>query len=87
MIIKIEDKEFESKNITRLYPAAVIKTGDGDEMTQISLEWIETNKRKVEVVGYGLFVNIGKDVKYSFVYDTQEEMEALMYRVVKELQG
>jgi len=87
MIIKIEDKEFESKNITRLYPAAVIKTGDGDEMTQISLEWIETNKRKVEVVGYGLFVNIGKDVKYSFVYDTQEEMEALMCRVVKELQG
>lgn len=87
MIIKIEDKEFESKNITRLYSAAVIKTGDGDEMTQISLEWIETNKRKVEVVGYGLFVNIGKDVKYSFVYDTQEEMEALMCRVVKELQG
>jgi len=87
MIIKIEDKEFESKNITRLYPAAVIKTGDGDEMTQISLEWIETNKSKVEVVGYGLFVNIGKDVKYSFVYDTQEEMEALMCRVVKELQG
>jgi len=56
MIITIEDKQFDTKEITQLYPAAVVKTGQGDETTQVSLEWIEVEaKGKVELVGYGLF--------------------------------
>ncbi|HHD78049.1 MAG TPA: phosphomannomutase, partial [Epsilonproteobacteria bacterium] len=41
MILTIEDKQFDTKEITQLYPAVVIKTGYEEETTQVSLEWIE----------------------------------------------
>jgi len=76
MIITIEDKQFDTKDITQLYPAAVVKTGHEDETTQMSLEWIDLeSKGKVEIVGYGVFVNLGEEEKYSFVFDTREEMD------------
>jgi len=53
MIITIEDKQFDTKDITQLYPAAVIKTVYEDETTHVSLEWIEMeSKGKVEIVSY-----------------------------------
>jgi len=87
MIITIEDKQFDTKNITQLYPAAVVKTGHEDETTQVSLEWIEVEaKGKVEIVGYGVFVNLGEEEKYSFVFDTREEMDAAIGRIASQLQ-
>jgi len=86
MIITIEDKQFDTKEITQLYPAAVIKTGHEDETTQVSLEWIEVEaKGKVEIVGYGLFVNLGEEEKYSFMFDTKEEMDAAAGRIAAQL--
>jgi len=86
MIITIEDKQFDTKEITQLYPAAVIKTGHEDETTQMSLEWIDVeSKGKVEIVGYGVFVNLGEDEKYSFVFDTREEMDAAVGRIAAQL--
>ena len=88
MIITIEDKQFDTKDITQLYPAAVVKTGHEDETTQVSLEWIEVEaKGKVEIVGYGLFVNLGEEEKYSFMFDTKEEMDAAAGRIATQLQG
>ena len=76
MIITIEDKQFETKEITQLYPAAVIKTGYEDETTKVSLEWLDLEAEgKVEVVGFGIFVHIGEEEKYEFVYSTREEMD------------
>ena len=87
MIITIEDKQFDTKDITQLYPAAVVKTGHEDETTQVSLEWIEVEaKGKVEIVGYGLFVNLGEEEKYSFMFDTKEEMDAAAGRIAAQLQ-
>ncbi len=86
MIITINDKQFDTKKITRLYPAAVVKTGHEDETTQVSLEWIEVEaKGKVEVVGYGIFINLSEEEKYSFMFDTREEMDEAIGRIAKQL--
>jgi len=88
MIITIEDKQFDTKDITQLYPAAVVKTGYEDETTQVSLEWIEVeSKGKVEIVGYGVFLYLGEEVKHSFVFDTREEMDAAIGRIASQLQN
>jgi len=87
MIITIEEKQFDTKDITQLYPAAVVKTGHEDETTQVSIEWIEVEaKGKVEIVGYGLFVNLGEEEKHSFMFDTREEMDAAAGRIAQQLQ-
>jgi len=87
MIITIEDKQFDSKEMTQLYPAVVIKTGYEDETTQVSLEWIDVEaKGKVEIVGYGVFVNLGEEEKYSFIFDTREEMDAAIGKIAAQLQ-
>lgn len=87
MIITIEDKQFDTKKITQLYPAAVVKTGYEDETTQVSLEWIEVEaKGKVEIVGYGLFVHLGEEEKHTFMFDTREEMDAAAGRIAAQLQ-
>jgi len=76
MIIRIQDKEFDTANMTQLYPAAVIKTGFEDETTQVSLEWLDVEaKGKVDVVGFGIFIHLGEEEKYSFIFDTKEEMD------------
>lgn len=86
MIITIENKQFDTAKITQLYPAAVVKTGHEDETTQVSLEWIEVEaKGKVEIVGYGLFVNLGEDEKYTFMFDTREEMDEAVGRIAEQL--
>ena len=87
MIITIEDKQFDTKQITQLYPAAVVKTGYEDETTQVSLEWIAVEaKGKVEIVGYGLFVHLGDEEKHTFMFDTKEEMDAAAGRIAAQLQ-
>jgi len=87
MIITIEDKQFDTKQITQLYPAAVVKTGYEDETTQVSLEWIAVEaKGKVEIVGYGLFVHLGEEEKHTFMFDTKEEMDAAAGRIAAQLQ-
>ena len=86
MILHIEEKEFDSKKITQLYPAALIKTGYADETTQVSLEWIEVEaKGKVELVAYGIFVHLGEEEKYSFLFDTREEMDEAIARISQQL--
>ncbi len=88
MIITIEDKQFDTKNITQLYPACVIKTGYEEETTQVSLEWIEIeSKGKVEIVGYGVFVNLGEEEKHSFIFDTREEMDAEIAKIAAQFKS
>lgn len=86
MIITIEDKQFDTKEMTQLYPAVLIKTGYEDETTQVSLEWIDTEaKGKVEIVGYGVFVNLGEEEKHSFIFDTREEMDEAIAKIASQL--
>ncbi len=82
MIINIEDKQFDTSKITQLYPAAVVKTGYEDETTQVSLEWLEIEaKGKVELVGYGIFIHFTEDEKYTFMFDTKEEMDVAVGKI------
>lgn len=86
MIITIEDKQYDTKDITQLYPAVVIKTGEAEETTQVSLEWIDNEaKGRVEVVGYGIFLNLGEENKNSFIYNTREEMEVAIGKIASQL--
>ncbi len=76
MIITIQNKTIEQKDIKKLYPAALVKTGHGDEVTEISLEWIDTEGgSEVEIAGYGIFVMTKDNQKLSFLYSSREELE------------
>jgi len=87
MIITIEDKQFDTKDITQLYPACIIKTGVFDETTQVSLEWIEAEaKGRVEIVGYGIFINLNEDIKHTFMFDTKEKMDSAIGKISQQLQ-
>jgi len=87
MIITIQEKQFDTKEITQLYPAAVVKTGYEDETTQVSLEWLEVEaKGKVEIVGYGIFVHLGEEEKFSFIFPTKEEMDEEVGRIAAQIQ-
>ena len=74
--ITIEDKTFKLKDIKQLYPAVLVKTGHGDETTEMSLEWIDIeSKGRVDIAGYGLFIRISDEEKHSFIYKTREELD------------
>jgi hypothetical protein len=76
MIITIQEQEFDTTKIKQLYPAAIVKTGYKDETTQVSLEWLDVEaKDKVELVGYGIFVHLREDEKYTFMFNTKEELD------------
>ena len=86
MIITIEDKEFDIKEITQLYPAAVVKTGNEDETTQVSLECLDVEaKGKVEVVGFGIFIHVGEEERHTFMFDTKEKMDEAVGRIASQL--
>ncbi len=88
MIITIEEKQFDTKRITQLYPAALIKTGYGDETTQASLEWLDTEaKGRVEVVAYGIFVHLGEEEKHRFLYETREQMDAAAREIAEQIRS
>ena len=88
MKLRIENKTFDIRDITQLYPAALIKTGYKEETTQVSLEWIDNEaKGRVEVAGYGIFVHLGDEEKHAFVFDTREEMDALAADIAAQIQG
>jgi len=84
-LISIENKTFKKEDIKKLYPAAIVKTGFEDETTQISLEWLETEcNGAVEVVEYGVFVNLKDGSKHSFLYKTREEFDEAIERLAKQ---
>jgi hypothetical protein len=86
MIITIQNKQFDSAKITQLYPAAVVKTGFEDETTQVSLEWLDVEaKGKVEVVGFGIFLHLGEEEKYTFMFDSKEEMDEEIGQIASQL--
>ena len=86
MIITIKEKQFDTAKITQLYPAAIVKTGHGDETTQVSLEWLEVEaKGKVELEAFGIFVHLGDEKKYSFVYESREALDVAIGELAAQL--
>lgn len=86
MIIKIENRDINLSNIKQLYPAGIVKTGYEDETTQVSLEWLEIEaKGKVEVVGFKIFVELKNSEKFSFFYDTKEQLFNSIANISKQI--
>lgn len=74
--ITINNKTFNLKDIKQLYPAVLVKTGYKNEVAEMSLEWIDIeSKGRVEIEGYGIFVRISEEEKYSFLYNSRKELE------------
>ncbi len=77
-MFKIEDQVFQKEEISRLYPAAIIKTGYEDEVTQISLEWVDeqiSKGQKVEIVHFAIFVYLKNQSVKSFSYPDRTALE------------
>jgi hypothetical protein len=84
--IKIEDKRFNLKDIKQLYPAVLVKTGIEEETTEMSLEWIDIeSKGRVEIAGYGLFVRISEEEKYSFIYESRDALNEAIAKVAVQI--
>jgi len=84
--IVIEDKKFNLKDIKQLYPAVLVKTGIDEETTEMSLEWIDIeSKGRVEIAGYGLFVRISEEEKYSFIYKSREALNEVIGDVAEQI--
>jgi len=87
MILKIEDREFNTKDIKQLYPAGIVKTGYKDETTEVSLEWLDIEaKGKVEIMGYAIFIHLKDNEKISFIYKTKELLDIAIGKLSKQLQ-
>lgn len=84
--IIIEEKQFDLQVVKGLYPAVLVKTGYEDETTEMSLEWIDIEaKGRVEIAGYGIFVVISDEEKYSFLYDSRDELNIAMGKLAAQL--
>jgi len=53
MIYTYEDEEYDLTKVTRLYPAVTVAVPGGDT-AQVSLEWADLKKDKIEVAYYVL---------------------------------
>ena len=86
MIYESKEGPLNLDKITRLYPAVVVEMQG--EMAEMSLEWMEMNEGKVNIVHYVLvfdFSPLNEDVKErtTLVYETKDELMAEIQKVAK----
>ena len=86
MTIKINDEEFDALDIKRLHSAVLIKTDDDDGTKEVSLDWIDKEENAdAEIVGYGIFVDLGDDDIYEFMFDTREALTKALDFTTKQI--
>ena len=86
MIYKTDIGEIDLGKLTRLYPAALIEAGG--EQAEMSLEWMESNAEKVQLVSYVLvfdFTPIGSEERSKKVlsFASKEELLEEMQKVAE----
>ncbi|PHS32866.1 MAG: phosphomannomutase [Sulfurovum sp.] len=85
MTITIKDEEFNAQDIRRLYSAAIIKTEEGGTK-EVSLEWIDKEENaNVEIIHYGIFVDLGDDDIESFYFETREEIDMALAKTTEQI--
>ena len=89
MIVTIEDQAFDTDDITQLYPAAMIKTGYNEEVTQISLEWVDMQEGNsdVTVVNYAIFIHKRDRSVASFPYHDRTALQEAMETLAEQIEG
>ena len=76
MHFTIQNQTFDMAKIARLYPAAMVSTGEGEELTQISLEWVDTLKNdEVQIQKYAIFIHMTNNSVASFFYETRKALD------------
>ncbi len=88
MIVTIENQEFDTDDITQLYPAAMIKTGYNDEVTQISLEWVDMQEGNadVTVVNYAIFIHKRDRSVASFPFSDRTALQVAMDALAEQME-
>ena len=88
MIITLKGEQFDTDDITQLYPAAMIKTGYNDEVTQISLEWVDMQEGNsdVVVVNYAIFIHKRDRSVASFPYPDREALQEAMVALAAQME-
>ncbi|MCD6190892.1 MAG: hypothetical protein J7K14_05050 [Sulfurimonas sp.] len=86
MIYKSKEGDLDLDKITRLYPAVVVEV-EG-EMAEMSLEWIDMNEGKVNIVHYVLvfdFTPLNEDIRdrTTLIFKTKDELINEMQEVAK----
>ncbi len=83
----IQNQTFDMRDVARLYPAAMVKTGEGDELTQISLEWVDTLATKeVAIAKYAIFIHTTDNAVSSFFYESRESLDIALKELSAQLQ-
>jgi hypothetical protein len=86
MTITIKDEIINREQIIKLYPVAIIETGEENETTHISIEWIDTEGvGKVIVVGYAIVINFDNSSTKEFFYPTRDEFNNAIIDIQKQL--
>ncbi|WP_200762112.1 hypothetical protein [Nitrosophilus alvini] len=86
MKIVIKDKSIDVSEISRVYPAALVKTEEG-EISPISLEWAESHIDSVEISGFSLifyFKSESKptlDIRYENFDEMVHDMELIFEKL------
>ena len=86
MIVEFENQKFEKEEIRQLYPAAMIPTGHGDELTQISLEWYDTEDSGIKAKKWAIFIHMSDKSVLPFYYPTREKLENAIEVLATKLQ-
>ncbi|MRI83124.1 MAG: hypothetical protein C6I00_01760 [Nitratiruptor sp.] len=67
-----------AKRLVRVYPAALVRDGDGVETT-ISLQWLEEYGSQVELLGYTLLLYYQDGSKEERFFSSYEAMIAHLH--------
>ena len=84
MKINFFGSEIEPKLITKVYPVANVQYDN--DITEISLQWLDQNSSKVTILNYELVIHMPQDkIKISFLtfehlISTMEELNDLLLK-------
>ncbi len=85
MIIEFEGQKFDMSEVKQMYPAAMIPTGAGAELTQISLEWYDNESGDIEAKKYGIFIHLADKSVHPFYYENREKLEDAIEKLANAL--
>ncbi len=89
MVVEIKNQKVDLKEISRLYPAAIIEYADGT-VTQISLEWLdESANEDVTLLYYALCLHYREEETSPllFSYQNREDLEKEISSLASQLKG
>ena len=83
MTFEFEGQRFDMSDVKQLYPAAMIPTGSGNnELTQISLEWYDSESGDIEAKKYAIFIHLSDKSVHPFYYENRKKLENAIEKLV-----